>query len=177
MDDYRKRIDAQYGGLAKEIDAAYPVKTDGDIAAAMLGMGRDTTFTLEMRTWARMVTAGGRKAYLYQFTHVPPSPNAKEWGAYHASEIPYVFGTLKNRPWPFTETDFTLSNTMSGYWANFATSGDPNGGSLPTWAPYEASSEPYMDLGDTVQLRNHLLKAQLDALESIQQQRRATTQQ
>jgi hypothetical protein len=34
-----------------------------------------------------------------------------------------------------------------------------------------------MDLGDTAQLRNHLLKAQLDALEALQQQRRATSQQ
>jgi para-nitrobenzyl esterase len=177
LDDYRKRIDTQYGALAKEIDAAYPVKTEGDIAGAMLGMGRDTTFTLEMRTWARMVTAGGRRAYLYQFTRVPPSPNAKTWGAYHAAEIPYVFGTLKNRPWPFTEIDFDLSNRMSSYWTNFAIAGDPNGAGLPKWAPYDASAEPYMELGDTVQLKNHLLKAQLDALESIQQQRRPTTQQ
>jgi len=143
----------------------------------MLGVGRDQTFTLEMRTWARMVTAGGRKAYLYQFTRVPPSPNAKTWGAYHAAEIPYVFGTLKNRPWPFTQTDFDLSNRMSSYWTNFAIAGDPNGAGAPKWTPYDASAEPYMELGDTVQLKNHLLKAQLDALESVQQQRRPTTQQ
>ena len=177
MDDYRKRIDTQFPGFAKEIDAVYPVKTDADIAEAMLGIGRDATFTLEMRTWARMVTAGGRKAYLYQFTHVPPSPNAKTWGAYHAAEIPYVFGTLKNRSWPFTDTDFALSDTMSSYWTNFAVTGDPNGAGLPTWTPYDAAAEPYMDLGDTVQLRNHLLKSQLDALEASQQQRRSTSQQ
>ena len=110
-------------------------------------------------------------------TRVPPSPNANTWGAYHAAEIPYVFGTLKNRPWPFTQTDFDLSNRMSSYWTNFAIAGDPNGAGLPKWTPYDGSAEPYMELGDTVQLKNHLLKAQLDALESIQQQRRPTTQQ
>ena len=46
----------------KDYDAVYPVKTEADIAEAMLAVGRDTTFTLEMRTWARMVTAAGRKA-------------------------------------------------------------------------------------------------------------------
>ena len=88
MEEYRKRVEAQYGAAVKDYDAVYPVKTDADIAEAMLGLGRDTTFTLEMRTWARMVTAAGRKAFLYQFTRVPPGPNAKTWGAYHASEIP-----------------------------------------------------------------------------------------
>jgi len=46
-----------------------------------------------------------RKAFLYQFTHVPPSPNAKAWGAYHGSEIAYVFGNLRNPTFKYTETD------------------------------------------------------------------------
>jgi hypothetical protein len=53
-------MDAQFPGMAKELDAVYPVRTDADIADAMLGLGRDATFTLEMRTWASLVTAGGR---------------------------------------------------------------------------------------------------------------------
>jgi para-nitrobenzyl esterase len=175
LEDYRKRIAGQFPGHAAEIEAVYPAKSDADIADAMLALGRDTTFTLEMRTWARMVTAAGRKAYLYQFTHVPPSPNAKTWGAYHASEIAYVFGTLRNRPWPYADTDFTLSDRMSSYWTNFATTGDPNGKGLPAWTPYDPAAEPYIDLGDTVQMKSHLLKAQLDALEAARQ-RRPTSQ-
>jgi para-nitrobenzyl esterase len=166
--DYARRLQAQCGP-APECEAAYPVKADADIAEQTLALGRDVTFTLEMRTWARMVAAGGRKAFLYQFTHVPPSPNAKSWGAYHASEIPYVFNTLKNRPWPFTDTDFNLAEAMASYWVNFATFGDPNGKGLPAWAPYDVAGEPYMDLGDTVQSRSHLLKPQLDALEQRRQ--------
>jgi para-nitrobenzyl esterase len=135
----------------------------------MLGLGRDQTFTLEMRTWARMVSAGGRKAFLYQFTRVPPGPNPA-WGAYHASEIAYVFNNLSSRPWA-TDADKRLADQMSGYWVNFATAGDPNGKGLPTWTPYDAATEPYLDLGDAVQVRNHLLKAQLDFLEQAQQRR------
>ena len=175
LDQYHRRIESQFPNAAKEIEAVYPAARDADIAEAMLGIGRDTTFTLEMRTWARMVTAAGRRAFLYQFTHVPPSPNAKTWGAYHASEIPYVFVTLKNRDWPFTNTDFALADTMASYWSNFAIAGDPNGTGLPKWTAYDAETEPYLELGDSVQLKNHLLKAQLDALESVQQQRRSTS--
>ncbi len=174
LDDFRKRVETQFPGFAKEFDAAYPVKTEADIADAMLGLGRDTTFTLEMRTWARMVTASGRHAFLYQFTHVPPSPQAKQWGAYHAAEIPYVFGTLRARDWPFTEADFRLSDQMSSYWVNFAVAGDPKGQALPKWPAYDANAEPYLDLGDTVQVRHHLLKAQLDFLEQSQQRRRVS---
>jgi para-nitrobenzyl esterase len=65
---------------------------------------------------------------------------------------------------------------MSTYWVNFATTGDPNGKDLPKWTPYDLASEPYLDLGDTVQTKNHLLKAQLDFLESLQQKRRSQSQ-
>jgi para-nitrobenzyl esterase len=175
MDAFRQRIDGQFPGLAKEFDDVYPVKSEADIAEAMLGLGRDTTFTLEMRTWARMVTAGGRKAFLYQFTHVPPGPNAKTWGAYHAAEIGYVFGNLLNPTFRYTDTDRTLSDVMSSYWANFAKTGDPNGKGLPAWAAYDADAEPYLELGGTVQAKRHLLKAQLDFLERAQQRRSAPT--
>jgi para-nitrobenzyl esterase len=173
LDDFHRRMDVQFPGMAKDLDAVYPVKTDTDIAEAMLGLGRDTTFTLEMRTWARMVTAAGRKAFLYQFTRVPPGPNPA-WGAYHASEIAYAFNNVGSRPWA-QDADRGLADRMSSYWVNFATAGDPNGKGLPAWAPYDQSAEPYLDLGDAVQVRNHLLKAQLDFLEQAQQ-RRAVTQ-
>jgi para-nitrobenzyl esterase len=176
LDDFHRRLETQFAGAAKDVEAVYPVRSEADIAEAMLGIGRDTTFTLEMRTWARLVTAAGRRAFLYQFTRVPPGPNARSWGAYHAAEIPYVFGTLRNRDWPFADTDFALADKMSTYWTNFAIGGDPNGAGAPAWTPYDPSAEPYLELGDTVQLKHHLLQAQLDALESAQQQRRSTSQ-
>ena len=145
------------------------MKSEADIAEAMLGLGRDAWFTLEMRRWARLVTAGGRNAYLYQFTHVPPSPDAKRWGAYHAAECPYVFGNLNHPTFDYTEADRSLSEAMSSYWANFADTGDPNGKGLPTWTAYNADTEPLLDLGDTVQLKHHLLKRQVDVLERAQQ--------
>ena len=167
-------MEAQFPGLAAEVNDAYPVKADADIAAAMLALGRDTTFSLEMRTWARMVTAAGQKAYLYQFTHVPPGPESKYRGAYHASEIQYVFGNLRNPQFDYTDADRRLSDAMAGYWINFARTGDPNGKGLPAWAPFDAADEPYLELGTPIRPKNHLLKAHLDFLERAQQRRAGT---
>jgi para-nitrobenzyl esterase len=102
---------------------------------------------------------------------VPPNPNSKYLGAYHAAEIAYVFNNLNRQNALLEEIDFKLAETMSNYWINFATTGDPNGKRLPTWTPYSLETEPYLDFGDTVQLRNHLLKDQLDFLERVQKRR------
>lgn len=171
LDDYRKRIAAQYGEATSEFEAFYPAKTDADVAKAYLDSLRDVAFTLPMRTWARMTATGRSKAYLYFFTHVAPNPNSKYLGAYHASEIAYVFDNLNRQNSLLTETDSKLAEVMSAYWVNFATTGNPNGKGLPQWSPYDQQAEPYLDLGDVVQSRNHLLKEQLDFLEQSQKRR------
>jgi para-nitrobenzyl esterase len=171
IDEFRKQMAVQFPGHLRTFDIAYPVESEAEIPETLLAVQRDQAFTVQMRRWARTVTAAGQKAFLYQFTHVPPSPNAKTWRAYHASEIPYVFGTLRNRNWPLTDLDFKLADRMSSYWSNFAISGDPNG-KLPTWTAYDETDEPYLELGDTVTVKHHLLQAQLDFLEDAALKRR-----
>jgi para-nitrobenzyl esterase len=130
-----------------------------------------------MRTWARRMTAAGQQAYLYEFSHVPPHPNSRQLGAFHTSEIPYVFNDLKQprtSDWRLTDVDARVAEVMSSYWVNFITQGDPNANGLPRWAPYDPANEAYMDFGDAPVLRNHLLKQQLDAIEGFQQ-RQSTT--
>jgi para-nitrobenzyl esterase len=171
LEDYHKRVETLYGEATRDFDALYPVKSAEDVAAAYLGSLRDVTFTLPMRTWARMTATGRSKAYLYLFSHAPPNPNSKYLGAYHAGEIAYVFTNLNPQNALLQEADHKLAETMSSYWLNFARTGDPNGKGLPKWAPYKISDEAYMDFGDAVQLRNHLLKEQLDFLEQFQKRR------
>jgi para-nitrobenzyl esterase len=168
LEDYRKRVESEYGAMIKEFEAVYPVESEADIAAAYLGSLRDVTFTLPMRTWARMTATGRSKAYLYFFSHIPPNPNSKYLGAYHAGEIVYVFNNLNRQNPLLQEADFKLAEMMSNYWVNFATTGDPNGKGLPGWAPYDSGTEAYLEFGDAVQPHNRLLKAQLDFIERLQ---------
>ena len=91
LDDFRKRMAQQFGEMAAEIERAYDVKADADVVNAALAVSRDTTFSSHMRHWARASVAAGSRAWLYYFSHVPPSPRAGELQAFHAGEIPYVF--------------------------------------------------------------------------------------
>jgi hypothetical protein len=58
---------------------------------------------------------------VYQFTHTDPNPT-KGLGAYHTSEIEYVFNNLW-RNWTYTAVDRQVADTMSSYWVNFAATG------------------------------------------------------
>ena len=63
-------------------------------------------------------------------------------GAPHACEIEYCMGNLSsNRDFAWTADDYTVSETMQNYFANFIKTGNPNGGNLPDW--------PAASAGDT----------------------------
>ncbi len=75
--------------------------------------------------------------YAYLFSRRLPGDDA---GAFHSSELWYMFKTL-GRSWrPFTEADFRLSDEMVDCWTNFVRYGDPNGKSGKGWKPYTKST-------------------------------------
>ncbi len=99
--------------------------TRDDMPFAKIGEGI-TDFSLSL------IRNGYKPAYVYEFYHRLPGDGA---GAFHSSELWYMFGTL-NRCWrPMTQSDYTLSDEMLDYWTNFMKTGNPNGKGLPLWKP------------------------------------------
>lgn len=79
------------------------------------------------------LSLGRAPAYLYHFTRELPGD---DYGAFHSSELWYVFETM-TRCWrPWEEHDLELARRISSYWANFAKFGNPNGEGLPEWQPF-----------------------------------------
>jgi para-nitrobenzyl esterase len=163
---YIAAVNQRYGSLAEQMLKIYPANSDAEAVSSFYSAYRDQALGWEMRTWARMETkTGHHPAYLYYFSHKPPGPQSARLGAFHASELAYVFGTFA-WPFPWDDTDKKLSDAITSYWVNFATTGDPNGGTLPKWPAYNTQDDPSLDLGDQITVRSGVNKAGLDFFDS-----------
>ena len=83
----------------------------------------------------------GKPAYAYLFARQLPGDDN---GAWHSSDLWYVFHSFKHSWRPFTSGDEALSLKMVDYWTNFAKFGDPNGKDGGFWTPYTAVTPKFM---------------------------------
>jgi para-nitrobenzyl esterase len=148
--DYEKGIRDRYGDLANEFLRLYP---SADYKESILATTRDALYGWTAERMARKQTALGQHAYLYLFDHAYPATEESGLHAFHASELPFVFGTLDRTPplWPkITDTapERSLSDAMIGYWTSFARDGHPLAPKAPAW-PAFGSTESYMHFADT----------------------------
>ena len=88
----------------------------------------------------------GGKAYAYQFARpLPddgkhPEVTSRLRGAFHSSDLWFVFKTLKFCWRPWTQGDWDLSEKMITAWSNFAKYSDPGLG----WEPCTAAKPDFM---------------------------------
>ena len=114
--------------------------------------------------------AGRSKTYLYFFSRVPPTETAARMGAYHSSEIAYVFDNVNGKSNPrkiaWQDVDRKLADTMSSYWVNFATTGDPNGKGLLKWPAFHSKDDLLLGFGDEVKVMPIPHKPALDFVDA-----------
>jgi para-nitrobenzyl esterase len=83
----------------------------------------------------------------YHFNHAEPGETSEKYGAFHSSEIPYLFETLDMAPERnFAFADRQLSLAMATYWVNFIKRGDPNSPELPAWRPLASAAPTMLEL-------------------------------
>ena len=173
-----ERSRKRYGDQADAFLKLYPANSDEQANASQLAAFRDE-LGFVMRVWASaQAKTGHSKAYLYYFTHNPPSPvgpNARSGfgsGATHGSEAQYIFGNLLP-PRAWTDLDHQVSEMLSSYWVNFATNGDPNGTGLAKWPKFDGKkNDRRMVLGDQAEVGPAPDRAQLAFFESIYEKER-----
>jgi para-nitrobenzyl esterase len=78
-----------------------------------------------------------KPAYGYFFARPLPGDTS---GAFHSSDLWYVFHSFRYSWRPFTTGDNALSKQMVQYWTNFAKFGNPNGPGEGIWTTYTSAS-------------------------------------
>ena len=152
--DIRELISERYGPLAERALAAYGIngtkepEPDPENGTVMLQFTTDNSFrcgTVQELIWH---TSAGNSGYEYQFSRTVHGKEAL--GAPHASEIPFIFGTLSvwQNMRKYDDSDRQYAPQMQEYWTNFAKTGDPNGGKLVKWPKFDPAARAYLDFTD-----------------------------
>lgn len=152
-----------FPGHRNEILAAYPAGDDAEAARSAGALVGDMLFQVDTRRVAGEMAAAGQPTYRYVFARAIPAAAVLGLGAFHGSEIAYVFGTLGQ--FGSAPEDQRLSELVRGYWTRFAKTGDPNGGGAPAWPRYEASSDQVLVLDAAPRTETGFRKDKLDLLE------------
>lgn len=161
-------------GKIDDILAIYPLSDyANDPRAALVALTTDWRWSCPGRAYVRTIRAAGSTVplYRYYFTQgLDPmrAPMVSRAGAYHGLELFYVFGSIDGGGGYLpTAGDTALSETMMGYWSRFANTGDPNGGSGPTWPLWENQSDTFVELAAPSSAGAGIRTAQCDALEAL----------
>jgi para-nitrobenzyl esterase len=116
-----------------QLTRLYGSLAPNDSALARLEF-RDGHFASEARWIATKVSATGAPAYLYRFEYVLGVLQSRRAGAFHGSEIPFVFGHLPTQR--VDENDLRVERAMHDCWTAFARTGKPTCADAPDWPQF-----------------------------------------
>ena len=111
----------------------------------------DTAFRLSALEVLKYKARQNAPVYSYLFTK-----GTGQAGAYHTSEIPFVFSNAQE--------DEQLQDTMTALWSSFAHTGIPSAVNVPEWKPYTEANGYTMLLDDESELVQHHDKVLMQAL-------------
>jgi para-nitrobenzyl esterase len=165
---YKLAVEGLYPGKGDAILAHYPSATIGSAQAATERALGDGVFVCPSRRLARAYAKAGDAAYLYHFTYKSPSAAIPNLGAFHSSELPFLFGNPSQLlPDALTAAETPLSAAMMGYWGRLAAAGDPNGGGAPAFPAYDAAKDGSLVLDLTIAPEAGLAKADCDFWDAL----------
>lgn len=149
-----------YGDLYDKYDfeSLYPVT--GDVGATIESLrlfGQRGAYQSLIFTQVLSKLNPDSSFYPYYFSHWTPGREEEVRWAWHSSELWYAFKSLRDIPEQrdWEKLDYKVAEDYSSYWANFISTGNPNGGELPYWAAAGIDSPVFMDMGDEFVLRSN----------------------
>lgn len=171
---YEAAIRKNYAELADTFLKYYPAT---NIEESILAASRDAFFGWTSQRLVRNQAALGQPTYLYYFDHGYPAADDAGMHAFHAAEVPYMFGTIHRTTelWPRipdTKEERDLSTAMVDYWASFAQAGVPSARNQPAW-PSHNKEAAYMIFAGKPHVAANFMPGQYDLHEQVVCRRRA----
>jgi para-nitrobenzyl esterase len=171
---YESAIRDRYKDMADDFLKVYP---SSNLSESVLAATRDGLYGWTAERMAAKQASLGLPAYLYLFDHGYPAADSAGLHGFHASELPFVFGTLDRLPpyWPKppqSAGEAALSDAMVRYWTSFARSGSPKAAGQADWPAY-GSSRAYMAFKDAPQPSAGLMPGMYALHEEVMCRRRA----
>lgn len=156
-ENYVNKIKAAYPDDYEEVLKLYPHGSEKEIERSATALASDRFIAYSTWKWVDLQRKNCKQpVYRYLFSRVRPplvdknlvpglaggtqakAADAPQMpqpiGAPHASEIEYCMGNLYLvDDFAWGKDDYTVSETMENYFANFIIHGNPNGRNLPEW--------------------------------------------
>jgi para-nitrobenzyl esterase len=159
-ENYVKKVKETYPGEYEEVLKLYPHGSAKEIELSATALASDRFIAYSTWKWFDLHRKNSQQpVYRYLYSKLRPPLVDKSLtpglaggtvkndggfkmpepvGAPHACEIEYCMGNLHLiGEYAWTKDDFTVSETMQNYFANFIIKGNPNGGNLPEWPAAE----------------------------------------
>ena len=135
-----KDLVARLGGSADAVTVAY-----GGKDAFKRHIASDILFVEPARFMAARAAKAGQPAYLYRFGYVAEAKRADQDGAWHATDVAYIFDNLAAMGHKLTAADEAAARNLADIWASFAKSGVPGIDGQPAWPAYSAGEDRLYD--------------------------------
>lgn len=143
-------INATFGPIAAYVNGQYAsTATDATANDVYVRLMTDYLFRCPARALARATSANGSTVFLYHF---------EQGAAYHAFELPYVFGNPNENLGAPTLEEPLRKYIQIGL-TNYAKSGSPNIAGFPSWPKYATATDQHVALSSTPALGTGLSNA------------------
>ncbi len=168
-------VDLDYGdALKSQVQAMLPAANERlfDVYPPTAEAGRqswiefstDAMFTQPMRLWADYMELVSSPAYLYWWEWRPVIDGSDQYGAFHAAEIPYVFGDLGMFDIEPSADESAFSDLMMTIWTNFAKTGNPSVANVIDWPAYATTTPSTAVLGRDLSIRQGIRSERVEMI-------------
>jgi para-nitrobenzyl esterase len=169
-EQYSALLATEFGADAAAVEAAYPAAGFSSPKEALAKLVGDVEYVCEARRVARLLERSGMPVYKYSFEYEVDA--VAQDRVIHGLESNLLFGNNFGPPtnYVLSGPDLALFRSMSGYWARFAASGNPNvdDDSIVHWPAVKHPTGPgrgpdkHLVLGSTIREGQRLSEAACD---------------